>query len=143
MELNNLKESYVKDLADIEKECFEAPWSEAAFLKDITNENAVYSIADSDGNAIGYIGGYVVFDTVYINNIAVKSDYRNRGVGSALLKDFINKTKNKILTLEVRKSNAAAIHLYNKFGFNTVGERKGFYSKPKEDALIMTREIQE
>ena len=103
MELNNLKESYVKDLADIEKECFEAPWTETAFLKDITNENAVYSIADADGSAIGYIGGYVAFDTVYINNIAVKSDYRNRGVGTALLKDFINKISLLYLNIKNQK----------------------------------------
>lgn len=141
MELNELKESYVKDLSLLEKECFEYPWTESAFLKDITNENAVYSVADLNGKAIGYIGGYVVFDTVYINNIAVKSEYRSKGIGSALLKDFINKSADKILTLEVRKSNSAAISLYNKFGFEIVGERRGFYSKPKEDAFIMTREV--
>lgn len=141
MELNDLKESYVKDLSLLEKECFEYPWTESAFLKDITNENAVYSVADLNGKAIGYIGGYAVFDTVYINNIAVKIEYRNKGIGSALLKDFINKSPDKILTLEVRKSNSSAISLYNKFGFEIVGERRGFYSKPKEDAFIMTREV--
>lgn len=140
MELNNLEEKYIKSIVEIEKECFACPWSENAFEKDIKNKNAVYCVADENGNAVGYIGGYVVFDTVYINNIAVRGTYRNIGVGTALLNDFINKCKDKIITLEVRRSNLTAISLYKKFGFEIVGERRGFYSNPKEDALIMTRE---
>lgn len=139
MELSGLKEEYAKNLAEIENECFECPWTENAFLKDTANENALYSVALICGNVTGYIGGYIVFDTVYINNIAVKKEYRNQGVGTALLNDFTAKSGGRILTLEVRKSNAAAINLYKKFGFEIVGERCGFYSKPKEDALIMTR----
>lgn len=140
MELNNLEEKYIKNIVEIEKECFACPWSGNAFEKDIENKNAVYCVADENGSAVGYVGGYVVFDTVYINNIAVSGTYRNMGIGTALLNDFINKCKDKIITLEVRRSNLTAIHLYEKFGFEIVGERRGFYSNPKEDALIMTRE---
>ncbi len=139
MELSGLKEKYVKSLAEIEKECFECPWTENAFLKDTTNENALYSVAGIRGKVVGYIGGYIVFDTVYINNIAVSKECRNQGIGTALLNDFIVKSGSRILTLEVRKSNVPAINLYKKFAFEVVGERRGFYSKPKEDALIMTR----
>lgn len=139
MELNRLEEKYVKAMAEIEKECFECPWSETAFLKDIENKDAVYSVAAENGETIGYIGGYVVFDTVYINNIAVKGNFRRCGTATALMTDFINKCEDKIITLEVRQSNISAINLYKKFGFEIVGERRGFYSKPKENALIMTR----
>ena len=83
-----------------------------------------------------------VLDEGYVTNIAVLPDYRRKGIASALLEQCISAAKQKNLSfvsLEVRKSNLAAIKLYEKFEFKIEGERKNFYECPKEDAYIMTR----
>ena len=75
-----------------------------------------------------------------INNIAVSENYRRKGIARALLQKMLSDLSGAdSVTLEVRKSNAAAIALYESFGFERVGERRGFYEKPTEDALLMTK----
>ena len=75
-----------------------------------------------------------------INNIAVSENYRRKGIARALLQKMLSDLScADSVTLEVRKSNAAAIALYESFGFEHVGERRGFYEKPTEDALLMTK----
>ena len=73
--------------------------------------------------------------------MAVSPQFRRQGIAEALIKNLMDVTLSEgaeFLTLEVRKSNADAIGLYSKMGFETVGERKGFYENPREDALLMT-----
>ena len=92
---------------------------------------------------MGYAGLHVVLDEGYIDNIAVEEPARKHGVASALLDVFcrFGAANLAFLTLEVRASNAPAIALYKKYGFQEVGLRPNFYSAPREDALIMTREF--
>ena len=80
-----------------------------------------------------------VLDECDICNVAVKADFRDRGVGKALVNDIIDfakETKKSVVMLEVRRSNAPAVALYEKLGFVKVGERKNFYDFPREDALL-------
>lgn len=131
----------VKDIALLEKQTFSSPWSENAVLEGMEH-NTVFFKAVADGKFIGYIGVTSVANEGYINNIAVKEDCRNAGVGSLLLDRAVTFAKAeslRFLSLEVRKSNAAAISLYEKLGFTAEGERKGFYDNPKEDGIIMTK----
>jgi len=131
------KTAPVKELADIEKECFSAPWSEESFK---TAENTLFYVYFINDTAAGYVGIYTVLDEGYITNIAVKKDYRKNGIATKLLTALIDDKKDlSFITLEVRKSNTAAINLYNKFNFKLEGERKAFYSNPREDGLILTR----
>ena len=84
----------------------------------------------------------MVADEGYITNVAVFPAYRRRGVAAQLIQVFINFAKGNrlaFLTLEVRPGNAAAIALYQGFGFQEAGRRKNYYDLPKEDALILTR----
>ena len=77
-----------------------------------------------------------------VTNIAVFPEYRGRGLGAALTKALLVEGRKRgmnAFTLEVRVGNQAAIHIYEKLGFRSEGVRKGFYEKPKEDALIMWR----
>ena len=125
----------------LEQECFSVPWTEQSFLYALDNENALFMVAKIDGNIAGYIGSQEVVGEVYIDNICTSPKYRKMGVAAALLDEIISFAKhcNMILvTLEVRASNIPAISLYEKFGFDRVGLRKNYYTKPTEDALIMT-----
>lgn len=134
--------STVPDVAAIERECFSQPWSENMLAEELYNDNASFIVAVADdGTVLGYAGLTVVLDEGYINNIAVKSQYRRMGVADALLGTFIHFAEDHLafLTLEVRASNDKAISLYTKNGFVQEGRRKDYYKDPKEDAIIMTR----
>ena len=90
--------------------------------------------------AAGFLSVWEVCGEVSINNIAVSENYRRKGIARALLQKMLSDLSGAdSVTLEVRKSNAAAIALYESFGFERVGERRGFYEKPTEDALLMTK----
>ena len=83
-----------------------------------------------------------VLDEGYISNVAVSPAFRRRGIASALIRALLDRARERNLsfvTLEVRESNAAAIALYEGFGFRPVGRRKNYYDAPKEDAWIMWR----
>lgn len=126
-----------KELNEIEKECFSAPWSEESFKN---AESTRFYVFFEDERAVGYVGIYSVLDEGYITNIAVLKKYRKKGIATSLLKELTEKEKNlSFITLEVRASNAAAIALYEKFNFKQEGVRKAFYSNPREDGLILTR----
>jgi len=95
---------------------------------------------DDDGIVLGYVGLMFVLDEGYISNVAVAPEERRQGVADALISALVDRTRNKLafLTLEVRESNAAAISLYKKHGFEIVGNRKNYYERPRESALLMT-----
>ncbi|MBO4692809.1 MAG: ribosomal protein S18-alanine N-acetyltransferase [Clostridia bacterium] len=131
----------VKDIQELESECFSAPWSQKAIIEALEH-NTVFFKAMVDDKTVGYIGVTAVAGEAYVNNIAVKSDYRKRGIGSVLLDRAVTYARDKtleFLSLEVRKSNTAAISLYTKAGFQQEGIRKSFYDNPCEDGIIMTR----
>ena len=143
-EIVPMAREHVEQVAALERECFSVPWSETQLSDVLYDDNSCFLVAEDDeGNVIGYAGLTTVLDEGYINNIAVEEAARKHGVASALLDVFVRFAAVNLafLTLEVRKSNAPAISLYEKFGFQQVGIRKGFYSHPREDAVIMTREF--
>ncbi len=131
-----------KAIALLEEECFITPWSERAIL-DSYNNSTLFLLFEEEGEILGYVGLQIVLDEGYITNVAVTKKARKRGVGSALisrLKEVAKEKGLRFISLEVRKSNAAAIALYEKQGFKAAGLRKNFYSHPTEDGLIMTTE---
>ena len=143
-EIVPMDRSHVDQVAALERACFSMPWSETQLSDVLYSDDAVFIVAeDEEGNVIGYAGLTTVLDEGYINNIAVEEAARKHGVASALLDVFVRFAAINLsfLTLEVRKSNAPAIGLYEKFGFQQVGLRPGFYQRPREDAVIMTREF--
>ena len=119
-------------------------WSKESFLNELSNDLARYYAAfNNDGNLVGYAGCWQILEEVHITNIAVSPDFRRHKVGEALLKRIIDdcyENKAKYITLEVRVSNNAAINLYEKYGFKSLGTRKGYYQNNNEDALIMWTE---
>lgn len=132
--------SDVPVLAEIERANFSRPWSEESLLKEAGNDNSVFITAEYEGSIAGYGGMYLIGIEGDITNIVVSSLYRQRGVASAIISSIIDNAKKHgitEITLEVRESNKAALHLYEKYGFRSVGKRPGFYDFPKEDALIM------
>ncbi len=142
--IRDFKECDVAAVAHIEKDCFSAPWSENALLDEIENPNANFLVCEKDNTICGYIGSIFVCDEASITNVAVSPLIRKQKIGENLVLSLISRAREKGISnifLEVRKSNIAAQNLYKKCGFETVSIRKGFYSNPKEDAIIMKYEM--
>lgn len=129
-------------MAELERRCFVDPWSRAALEADMENPLCTYLVAESGGRVVGYTGFWAVLDEGNINNVAVSPDMRRRHIGSALIRETLEAGRAQGLvnfTLEVRAGNAAAIGLYESFGFVKAGVRPHYYEAGDEDAVIMWR----
>lgn len=134
----------VDAVAELDKKCFEVPWSRQAFQDEIENKIAVYFVAEENGEVVGYCGYWQVAGEGDITNIAVLPKYRRKGIGGRLIERLIESAcelELGCLTLEVRKSNDAAKNLYKKYGFELIGERIRYYSDNNENALIMMKRL--
>ena len=130
----------------IEGRCFPDPWSEGIFRSALEDELCLWLAVELDGALVGYAGMQAVLDEGYIDNVAVDPLFRRRGAASALLKAMTGEAKRRslaFLSLEVRAGNEGAIALYAAHGFQSVGRRRGYYLRPPEDALIMTKTFEE
>jgi ribosomal-protein-alanine N-acetyltransferase len=128
----------------IERASFPFPWSPRFFLQEIQVPCARSILAQADDKIVGYVLFWLLPDEVDIHNIAVRSEYRRRGIGRMLLQEVLAAARQRQsarVTLEVRKSNIAAQTLYRSTGFVMTGVRKGYYSDNGEDALAMAFEI--
>lgn len=134
-------DSHIKAIAELEKECFCAPWSEST-IKEAMERETVFFVAAKGDKTVGYAGISCILDEGYITNIAVTEKERNKGVGTALLNRVLSEARDRglsFVSLEVRPSNQNAISLYTALGFLEEGRRKNYYDNPKEDALILTK----
>lgn len=159
----------IEQVMDIELKVFTTPWSARSYKYELTeNENAHYFVVYSRNEGeppapsgwwdrlrnqlrgprpsrfiLGYGGFWKVVDEAHISTIAVRQEYRRRGIGRLLMltiiKHAIALEANRV-TLEVRVSNRAAQELYRQYGFEVTGRRRGYYADNWEDALIMTVE---
>ncbi len=139
--LENMTDSHIDAVAELETECFSQPWSANALREELNNESSHFLVAIGDGVA-GYIGVQEICGEAYVTNVAVFEKYRKMGIGRLLLQAACDGAKGRgceFITLEVRQSNTAAINLYESEGFEVAGIRKNFYSHPTEDGVIYTR----
>lgn len=126
-------------VAEIERLSFAEPWSEKSLELLLSGENFGL-VALCDGQVAAYVGIIAVPPEADITNVATHPNFRRRGLAAALLTALKAEAKKRGIEnifLEVRRSNTAARALYEKQGFKVVGERKGFYANPKEDAILM------
>lgn len=145
IKIQPMKQTDIDDVIAIEAASYgDHHWSRESFFNELSNELAkYYSVFDVSGKLIGYAGSWHVLEEAHITNIAVSPDYRRKKIGEALLTSIIKDCREegvKYITLEVRVSNTPAINLYEKYGFKSLGTRKGYYQNNNEDALIMWTE---
>ncbi len=140
LELIELNDTHIDEVAEIEKNTFPMPWSKDAFQKELDNKTAKYFVASFEGQVVGYGGVWNVSNEGFITNIAVREEFKKLGIGKKIvtkLIDYIKQDNGIGISLEVRVSNAIAIDLYKKLGFEIEGTRKNFYSDNNEDAYVM------
>ena len=124
----------------IERRAFTSPWSLAMFVLELSKPSGICLAAEVEGELTGYLI-CSRYDTVWhIMNVAVDPDLRRRRIATTLLETLIARVERDAqLTLEVRRSNAGAIDLYERFGFRAAGVRRRYYQDNGEDALVMWR----
>jgi len=142
--IKEMELEHLDDVEEIEKNAFSAPWPKSLFFQEMTlNYGQHFVSVLSHGiseKVVGYICGWTVLDQCTINKIACHIECRREGIGSVLLLHFLNEVSQKgprTFSLEVRASNAVAQSFYRKFGFQQIAIRRGYYTDPKEDAIIM------
>ena len=145
----------VPAVMEIERDSNIEPWTEASFVEELDRPRSMILVAKAanpresaretaDAGVVGYICFWCVADEVQILNVAVHPGYRRQGIGRLLLHDCLRygrEKKAKFAVLEVRRSNVSAQMLYEKAGFQKVGERPDYYGVVKESALLMELEM--
>jgi len=124
----------------IERVSFPTPWSRGIFMGELEYPLCRGLVALVRGRIVGYICFAIVYDEIHLRNLAVHEEWKRQGVASELLSQMIAVSAvegAQYATLEVRRSNTAALGLYKRFGFVVEGVRPSYYSDTREDALIM------
>ncbi len=133
-------EADVEDIAEIEAGSFPDPWDRELFVEAISSNNKDVFICLSDEDITGFVVFEKVLDEGHITDLAVKKEFRRRGIASKLISYLIElagKEGIEQIFLEVRNTNEAARKLYSGFGFKEIARRKGYYPRAGEDALVL------
>jgi [ribosomal protein S18]-alanine N-acetyltransferase len=122
----------------LEAESFANPWTADTFEKLLTGPVSQVYVARLDDRALAaFCACWVIDDEMHINTVAVDLRHRRRGIAEQLLRETLRQAGVRTATLEVRRSNDAALALYRKLGFEVRAVRKEYYQNPVEDGLIL------
>ncbi len=138
-------EADLTPIVEIERASFSTPWTADMFRWELRNSDvsATYVMKSGD-QVVAFCCVWVVLDELHINNVAVRPEFRRQGLARALLTHVSDEAAGKgatRATLEVRRSNAAALRLYDRLGFAVTGVRPNYYTNPVEDALVLWRSL--
>ncbi len=134
----------VDGVARVERDAFSAPWPPAVFAEELKNPLTHYLVMESKGEIIGYAGFWLVVGEAQVTNIALLKKHHGKGWGTELVEGLVNLAKDcgaDSIVLEARKSNFAALNLYQKLGFAVCGVRPKYYLDDGEDALLMGKNL--
>ncbi len=135
-------------VVEIEKDGFAHPWSKELLERELSHAWSTVLLATADDPrgevVLGFIVFWLVHDEVHVLNIATAREERRRGVGRALMEEAAAAGRRRgaiLATLEVRRSNAAAIGLYRALGYRQAGVRPNYYAEEHEDAIVMVLDL--
>ena len=140
VELRQMVQADIERVMEIERECFPVPWSESAYLTEISNRSAHYIVSCIDSRVVGYAGMWIIMDEAHITTLGVACTHRRRRIAEQLLINLLDEALRRgarRATLEVRQSNEAAQALYRKYGFAPAALRRGYYTDNRENAVVM------
>jgi ribosomal-protein-alanine N-acetyltransferase len=139
---------HIDEVLAIERSSYTNPWSREAFQYEIEKNPfgwaRVALTREEPPRVAGYVVTWIVFEHLHIQNVAVHPQHRRQGLARLLLLLALVEGLSREATtalLEVRRSNVEAQGLYRDLGFREAGERKDYYSSPREDAIVYQREL--
>lgn len=147
--LRKIIDQDIKELIALERDVYfgETPWTKSAFLSEIHSPipHLYICILNNTEKIAGFIGGRLIGNDTHITNIAVATEFQNRGIGKLLIdevENFAIMNDCETLSLEVRLSNTDAQRLYRRLGFSARNIRKNYYTENNEDALDMIKRLE-
>ena len=146
LEFRPMRESDLPRVTQIEERSFGAPWSESTFRGLMRRPSACLIVAEGVDEVVGFFAMWFAAGKAELGDLVVHPTYRRKGVGGKLLARALGEARQraaKTVFLEVRESNTAARALYEAVGFSVLTIRKGYYSMPEEDAVVMRLELVE
>ncbi|MBU0278043.1 MULTISPECIES: ribosomal protein S18-alanine N-acetyltransferase [unclassified Gemella] len=144
IKINKVGVENLDRLLEIDSQNFDDPWSREMFKKELEHENSEYYGLFNDDEILGFCGGWYAVDEYQINKIVIDKPHQDKKLGQLFLIYIMQlyATKNaKKATIEVRESNAKAIKVYTRAGFDIIGRRENYYQNNRENAYIMIREF--
>jgi ribosomal-protein-alanine N-acetyltransferase len=147
--IRRMREEDLSEVLAIEGVSFSNPWSDNTFRGEIQNtpvSSPMVLVRRPGEEVVGYIIFWQIRDDVQVNNVAIRPDCRGLGLGEAVMRYAIARVRAAgaaFMTLEVRRSNTAAVALYKKLGFEVMDTRKNYYTRPDEDAFVMALVLEE
>ena len=135
-----LDKTHIPKILEIEQSTHSAPWSQRSFENELEHKYGVFLVGFLEGEICAYGGVWILVDEAHVTNVVVRENLRGQGIGRRLMIELLEKARTKgavCATLEVRASNASAIHLYETLGFVQTTVRKKYYPDNKEDAVVM------
>lgn len=144
LEFVPLLEEHLEVIMGIESEAYPEPWTVGMFREEMRSPRSYFRVAFAGDTLIGYSGLWLAAEEAHVTSVTVAQFYRRHGYGREQLIHLLEVAVRKGVvsaTLEVRESNDGARQLYETEGFRAVGLRKGYYSKTKEDAVIMMKDL--
>jgi len=146
--ITRMSEHDLLEIVEIEEQSDLSRWGWAAYYAELQGGNRdlmlIARVARSsiiESPIAGFIVARETAGELHINNVAVRSEYRRRGIGAAMLNRVIEEARRRKANaafLEVRSANQAAQALYEKSGFKAIARRPNYYSEPQEDAVVMS-----
>ena len=140
--ISNFREDEIPEVAAVERASFTTPWNEILFFNELKKEISLFRVARLAESIAGYLCVNLVLGEAEVMTFAVAEEMRGQGIATSLFMDMLKLLRERscnVIHLEVRESNAAARSMYRKFGFREVAVRKGYYTKPDEDGIVMRR----
>jgi ribosomal-protein-alanine N-acetyltransferase len=153
LEIRRMRLDDLEEVMEIECDAFRHPWSADLFRRELEHDwstilVSVEPLTSASGRGSERITGFLIYwlvhDEVHILNVAVSPGQRRKGVARALMSETEKRAHAagaSLMTLEVRRSNVAALELYKEFDYRAVGVRPNYYVDEGEDAIVMVKEL--
>jgi [ribosomal protein S18]-alanine N-acetyltransferase len=153
LEIRRMTPVDLDEVMVIERAAFRHPWSPELFRRELEHDWSTILIAlepltSASGRGteriVGFLIYWLVHDEVHILNVAVSPEQRRKGVARLLMAETERRAQQasaSLITLEVRRSNQAALELYRQFDYRAVGVRPNYYVDEGEDAIVMVKEL--
>ena len=138
-----MQDADLVDVLALEQSVYPHPWSMANFVDSLNSRYQAWVLRERDGSLLGYFLLMAIVDEAHLLNVAVAGGRQGQGLGHLLLNQAVACARGlgmASVLLEVRPSNTRALHIYERYGFQQIGRRKGYYpaaDQQREDAIVM------
>lgn len=135
---------HIPVIMHIEGEAYPEPWTYNMFRQELENAYSYFCVMFFDDGVAGYGGFWLLLDEAHVTRVTTVSGLRGMGLGRRLMEHLLATALARgasVARLEVRESNFAALHLYERLGFLREGRRKAYYQNTNEDAIVMVKKL--